>query len=71
MYEGAKDADALIICTEWSEFSSPDFSKLKAMLKEPVIFDGRNLYRRSEMEKHGFNYYSVGRPTVENSPAIT
>ena len=71
MYEGAKDADALIICTEWSEFSSPDFSKLKAMLKEPVIFDGRNLYRRSEMEKHGFNYYSVGRPSVEISPAVT
>ncbi len=65
MYEAAKDADALIICTEWSEFSTPDFKKLKSSLNKPVIFDGRNLYARNEMAKHGFHYYSVGRPTIE------
>ena len=65
MYEAATDADALIICTEWSEFSTPDFKKLKTSLNKPVIFDGRNLYARNEMAKHGFHYYSVGRPTIE------
>jgi UDPglucose 6-dehydrogenase len=65
MYEAAEQADALVICTEWSEFSSPDFTRLKSALREPVVFDGRNLYRRSEMADQGFNYYSVGRPTVE------
>ena len=71
MYEAARDADALIICTEWSEFSSPDFVKLKSFLNEPVVFDGRNIYSRTEMAQQGFNYYSVGRPTVEISAATT
>ena len=65
MYEATKGADALIICTEWAEFSSPNFSTLKLNLNEPVIFDGRNMYARTEMAKHGFHYYSVGRPTLE------
>ena len=65
MYEAAADADALVICTEWDEFSSPDFDLLKAKLKDQVIFDGRNLYIRAEMARHGFHYYSVGRPTLE------
>ncbi len=65
MYAATEGADALIICTEWAEFSSPNFSHLKSRLREPVIFDGRNLYSRTEMANHGFNYYSVGRPTVE------
>ncbi len=69
MYEVTQGADALIICTEWAEFSSPNFSRLKSLLREPVIFDGRNLYVRSEMMQHGFNYYSVGRPTVELATA--
>jgi UDPglucose 6-dehydrogenase len=68
MYKATKDANALIICTEWAEFSSPDFSILQSYLIDSVIFDGRNLYSRDMMAKLGFTYYSVGRPTVENSP---
>jgi UDPglucose 6-dehydrogenase len=67
MYEATKNADAIVICTEWAEFSSPDFTKLKMILNEPTVFDGRNLYSRAKMGKLGFNYYSVGRPTVEIS----
>ncbi len=68
MYKAAENADALIICTEWSEFSSPDFSTLRNLLNTPLIFDGRNLYSPDAMGKLGFTYYSIGRPTVENSP---
>ena len=64
MYEAVKDADALIISTEWSIFRTPDFNKLKQGLKTPVIFDGRNLYDISDMENEGFYYSSIGRKTV-------
>ncbi|MDP7009626.1 MAG: UDP-glucose/GDP-mannose dehydrogenase family protein [Phycisphaerales bacterium] len=64
LYEAAQQADAVVLCTEWAEFSSPDFVKLKSLLKTPVLFDGRNMYTRSTMEKHNFHYYSVGRPTI-------
>ena len=67
MYEATENADAVVVCTEWAEFSSPDFTKLKMILNEPTVFDGRNLYSRDKMAKLGFNYYSVGRPTVEIS----
>lgn len=67
MYEATKNADAVVICTEWAEFSSPDFTRLKMNLNEPTVFDGRNMYSRDKMAKRGFNYYSVGRPTVEIS----
>lgn len=63
--DSAKDAlqsaDALIIMTEWKVFRSPDFSALKQALKEPVIFDGRNLYDPNLLEKEGFTYYGIGR----------
>jgi UDPglucose 6-dehydrogenase len=65
LYETVRGADALIICTEWSEFQNPDLERIKASLAAPVIFDGRNIFRRSVMHQHGFTYYSVGRPTVE------
>ena len=55
------NADALIICTEWSLFRTPDFEKLKSNLKQPVIFDGRNLYDLEEIKKEGFYYSSIGR----------
>jgi UDPglucose 6-dehydrogenase len=61
-YDVARDADALIILTEWSEFRSPDFDRLKSLLKEPVIFDGRNILQVEDVLKLGFTYYSVGRP---------
>lgn len=54
-------ADALVIVTEWSDFLSPDFALIKNTLKEPTIFDGRNLYDPEFMAKSGFNYYAIGR----------
>jgi UDPglucose 6-dehydrogenase len=64
MYGAAQQADALVICTEWAEFSTPHFQQLKHEMKSPVIFDGRNIYSQDMMKKHGFHYYSVGRPTI-------
>lgn len=61
MYEALENADALVICTEWSIFRSPSFSKMKELLTAPVIFDGRNLYSVEEMVKEGFKYVSIGR----------
>ena len=54
-------ADALIICTEWKNFRAPDFQLIKSALKNPVIFDGRNLYEPERMVEYGFEYYAVGR----------
>lgn len=64
MYNALEGADALIICTEWSIFRSPSFSKLKDLLKEPTIFDGRNLYQLDEIETEGFTYVSIGRKKI-------
>ncbi|MDT8347692.1 MAG: UDP binding domain-containing protein, partial [Flavobacteriaceae bacterium] len=61
MYEALNDADALVICTEWSIFRTPDFEKIKALLKTPVIFDGRNLYELEEVKQQGIDYFSIGR----------
>jgi UDPglucose 6-dehydrogenase len=61
--EATINADALIICTEWSLFRTPDFVALKSNLKQPVIFDGRNLYDLEDMQKEGFYYSSIGRET--------
>ena len=54
-------ADALVIVTEWKEFRSPDFDRIKATLKSPVIFDGRNLYEPSLVQQAGLTYESIGR----------
>ena len=64
MYEVLDGADALVVCTEWNEFRSPDFQQLASRMKAKVVFDGRNLYKRSHMEELGFTYYSVGRQPV-------
>ena len=64
MYECLSGCDALVICTEWSQFRSPNFDKVLARLESPLIFDGRNLYKSSTMREHGFTYYSVGRPVI-------
>ncbi|RZI86238.1 MAG: UDP-glucose/GDP-mannose dehydrogenase family protein [Rubrivivax sp.] len=56
-----KDADALVIVTEWKEFRSPDFEQIKASLKSPVIFDGRNLYEPSQVKAAGLDYLAIGR----------
>ncbi len=55
------DADALVICTEWKVFWSPDFNTIKKRLKKPVIFDGRNLYDPQHMKEYGITYYAIGR----------
>ncbi|MEM8193579.1 UDP-glucose/GDP-mannose dehydrogenase family protein [Morganella morganii] len=55
------NADALVICTEWQSFRAPDFDAIKAELKTPVIFDGRNLYDPERLENRGFIYYGIGR----------
>lgn len=65
MYEALEGADALMIMTEWPEFRTPDFSKMKDKLKNKVIFDGRNLYDLDEIKAQGFEYYSIGRETVK------
>jgi UDPglucose 6-dehydrogenase len=60
-YEVLEGADALIIATEWNEFRTPDFNLLKDKVRSKVIFDGRNLFEVREMEKRGFDYFSIGR----------
>lgn len=64
MYAALKGADALLICTEWSIFRTPDYNRLKKLLNAPVIFDGRNLYNITDMEAEGFTYVSIGRKAV-------
>ena len=61
MYDALSNADALLICTEWSIFRTPDMAKMKKLLNDTVIFDGRNLYNVSDMEAEGFQYVSIGR----------
>jgi UDPglucose 6-dehydrogenase len=61
MYNAVENADALVICTEWSIFRSPSFIKLRTLLKNPVVFDGRNIYQVEDMAKEGFTYVSIGR----------
>jgi UDPglucose 6-dehydrogenase len=63
-YEALEQTDALIIATEWSEFRTPDFNRIKSLMKKPVIFDGRNLFQLYQMEECGFHYESVGRRVV-------
>lgn len=67
MYETLRGAHALVISTDWDEFKTPDFQKIKALMAAPVIFDGRNLYKREQMARLGFTYCSVGRAPVVGS----
>ncbi len=60
-YDALKGADGLAILTEWQEFREPDFQKMRKLLKDPVIFDGRNIYQPDQMKELGFTYYSIGR----------
>ena len=61
VYEAVQGADALLIATEWQEFRSPDFDRLKSQLKQPRIFDGRNLYDPALVARMGLEYYAIGR----------
>ena len=60
-YDALKGADALGILTEWNEFREPDFSRMRSLMRAPLIFDGRNLFDLAQMRAHGFTYYSIGR----------
>jgi UDPglucose 6-dehydrogenase len=60
-YEALKDADALIICTEWTKFREPNFERMQSLMKTPVIFDGRNLYNPAKLANLGFTYFHVGQ----------
>ena len=61
MYGAIENTDALIICTEWSIFRTPNFQKLRAHLNEPIIFDGRNQYNAFNLDEQGFEYYQIGK----------
>ena len=63
-YEALLEADALVICTEWTVFRTPSFQVMQELLKAPLVFDGRNLYDLDTMSELGFTYYSIGREIV-------
>ncbi len=63
-YDAIEGADALLIVTEWPQFRTPDFERMESLLKNKVIFDGRNLYELPQMQELGYTYYSVGRKSV-------
>ncbi|TAL68816.1 MAG: UDP-glucose/GDP-mannose dehydrogenase family protein [Bacteroidetes bacterium] len=66
IYDCLEKAEALVIATEWNVFRKPDFMKLKSILLNPIIFDGRNLYNLEEMSKSGFEYYCIGRKRINS-----
>jgi UDPglucose 6-dehydrogenase len=61
-YDALPGADALFVVTEWNDFRHPDFDRLKSLLKQPVIFDGRNVYQPAKLRQLGFTYFGIGRP---------
>ena len=64
-YDALDGAEALAIVTEWNEFRSPNFDEIRKRLRNPIIFDGRNLYSLDTIAKRGFEYYSIGRPAIK------
>jgi UDPglucose 6-dehydrogenase len=60
-YDALDGADCLAIVTEWSEFRTPDFARMRKLMRAPVIFDGRNLFSTDQMKQVGFTYKSIGR----------
>ena len=69
-YDTLDGADALLIVTEWGEFRTPDFERIKTSLRQPVIFDGRNVYDRETLEDFGFEYLSIGRQPVKTAETM-
>src|SRR4051812_5698486 len=61
-YDALKGADALALITEWNEFREPDYERMKKLMKTPVVFDGRNIFKPETLRALGFTYYSMGRP---------
>jgi UDPglucose 6-dehydrogenase len=63
-YEAARDASAVIVLTEWLQYRTPDFERLRDLMHRPLFIDGRNLYEGERMDRHGFEYESIGRPPL-------
>ena len=61
VYEAARGADCLAVMTEWNEFKDLDFARIKKLMRQPVIMDGRNIYNPEELKKLGFRYIGIGR----------
>jgi UDPglucose 6-dehydrogenase len=61
-YEALEGADGLFVLTEWNDFRHPDFERMKSLLKQPVVFDGRNVFDPAKMRERGFTYHGIGRP---------
>ncbi|MDN3506297.1 MAG: UDP-glucose/GDP-mannose dehydrogenase family protein [Simkaniaceae bacterium] len=70
-YDAAKGADAILLITEWPEFQSVDFQKIRALMRNQVVFDGRNLYKASEMQQLGFEYHCIGKPSIQVNACTT
>ena len=62
-YAALTGADALVLVTEWNEFREPDYGRMRKMMRQPVIFDGRNIYNPEQIRAQGFTYFSMGRPS--------
>jgi UDPglucose 6-dehydrogenase len=67
LYDAAKNADAVLILTDWKEFATMDLVRLNQVVRFPIVVDGRNLYKPQHMQNHGFTYVSVGRPATYNA----
>lgn len=70
-YESLQNADCMLLLTEWNEFRRPDFDKIKLLLKNAIIFDGRNQYENSKLEEKGFEYYQIGKITSDSNSLKT
>ncbi len=69
-YGALQGADALVVVTEWNEFRKPDLGLMKTLMRQPVIFDGRNIYDPAKMRERGFAYHSIGRKSLEAHPPV-
>ena len=69
-YEALENADSLLLLTEWNEFRRPDFDRIKSLLKQPVIFDGRNQYNAKRLIEKGFDYICIGKNTQKQKCTI-
>jgi UDPglucose 6-dehydrogenase len=69
-YGALQDADALVVVTEWNEFRKPDLGLMKKLMKQPVVFDGRNIYEPGKMRENGFLYHSIGRKVNEHHEPV-
>lgn len=67
-YRACEGVDALLLVTEWSQYRNPDFQRMRLLMKQPVIFDGRNIYRPASLAEQGFEHFAIGRPPVKPQP---